>query len=325
MRQAGRYLPKYRELRQGRDVLEMCRSPETAAEVTLLPFEHMPLDAAILFGDIMVPAAEMGANVRIEPGVGPVVDEPIRGPSDLRRLHAIDPETDTSYVLEAVRLVRKELAVPLIGFAGGPFTIASYLIEGGPSRNQEMTKALMHSDPERWERLMELLGSAVLAFLRAQIAAGVQAVQVFDSWVGSLDPADYTAFVLPTMRVIFEGLSQSGVPLIHFGVGTGELLALMRDAGADVVGVDWRVPLNAAWERVGFDVAIQGNLDPALCLAPWPAVEQKARAVIRGAGGRRGHVFNLGHGVLPDTPVATLQRLVDLVHDRTVASEQEPV
>jgi len=322
MRQAGRYLPKYRELRKGRDVLDMCRSPETATEVTLLPFEHMPLDAAILFSDIMVPVAEMGANVRIEPGVGPVVDEPIRGPSDVRRLHALDPETDTGYVLEAIRLIRKELTVPLIGFAGGPFTIASYLIEGGPSRNQEMTKALMHSDPERWELLMELLGSAVLAFLLAQVAAGTQAVQVFDSWVGSLDPADYTTFVLPTMRMIFEGLAQTGVPMIHFGVGTGELLALMRDAGADVVGFDWRVPLHLGWERVGFDVAVQGNLDPAVCLAPWPAVEQKALAVLRRAGGRSGHVFNLGHGVLPGTPVGTMQQLVHLVHERTATAEE---
>jgi uroporphyrinogen decarboxylase len=317
MRQAGRYLPEYRSLRAGRDVLEMARSPETAAEITLLPFRYMPLDAAILFSDIMVPVAEMGAGVRMEAGVGPVIDEPIRGPSDLRGLHALDPESDVPYVLEAIRLVRKELEVPLIGFAGAPFTLASYLIEGGPSRNQEMTKAFMHTDPGRWEMLVQLLGSAVLAYLLAQVAAGVQAVQVFDSWVGSLDPPDYTAFVLPTMRMIFEGLAETGVPRIHFGVGTGELLPLMRDAGADVVGVDWRVPLNLAWERVGFDVAVQGNLDPAVCLAPWEAVEQKALGVLRRAGGRLGHVFNLGHGVLPSTPVATLQQLVHLVHERT--------
>ena len=325
MRQAGRYLPEYRALRQGRDVLEMSRSAETAAEVTLLPFRYMPLDAAILFSDIMVPVAEMGAKVRIEPGVGPVVDEPIRGPSDVRRLRALDPEADVPYVLEAIRLLRKELEVPLIGFAGAPFTLASYLIEGGPSRNQEMTKSFMHSDPTRWDLLMELLGTAVLAYLLAQVAAGAQAVQLFDSWVGTLDPSDYASFVLPTTRMIFEGLAETGVPRIHFGVGTGELLPLMRQAGADVVGVDWRVPLNVAWERVGFDAAIQGNLDPAVCLAPWEAVEQRALGVLRRAGGRPGHVFNLGHGVLPGTPVATLQQLVHLVHERTewVAGERE--
>jgi uroporphyrinogen decarboxylase len=322
MRQAGRYLPEYRELRRGRDVLEMSRNPELAAEVTLLPLQHMALDAAILFSDIMVPVAAMGAGVHIEDGVGPVVEDPIRGPADVRRLRPLDPEADVPFVLEAVRLLRKELTVPLIGFAGAPFTLASYLVEGGPSRNQEMTKAFMHGDPERWGILMDVLGAAVLAYLLAQVAAGAQAVQVFDSWVGTLDPDDYARFVLHTMRVIFDGLAGLGVPRIHFGVGTGELLTQMRDAGADVVGVDWRVPLHEAWERVGFDVAIQGNLDPAACLAPWEAVEAKALAVLRRVAGRAGHIFNLGHGVLPGTPVGNLHRLVDLVHERT---ERSPV
>jgi len=317
MRQAGRYLPEYRALRENRDVLELCRTPELAVEATLQPLRRMPLDAAILFSDIMVPIAAMGVDVRIDPGVGPVVEERIRSRHEVLRLHRLEPEIDVPYVLEAIRLLRKELQVPLIGFAGAPFTLASYLIEGGPSRNHERTKALMLGEPETWAELMSALGSSVLAYLRAQVDAGVQAVQVFDSWVGALDPDDYTHFVLPTMREIFDGLADAAVPRIHFGVGTGELLNLMRDAGADVVGADWRVPLHEAWERVGFDVAVQGNLDPAACLAPWEAVEPKALAVLRRAGGRPGHVFNLGHGVLPDTPVGTLQRLVDLVHERT--------
>jgi uroporphyrinogen decarboxylase len=321
MRQAGRYLPEYRALRDGRDFLEMCKSPDLVAEATLQPLRRMPLDAAILFSDIMVPVAAMGVEVRIDPGVGPVVPDPIRSNADVRRLGPF--LLDTTFVGEAVQLLRKELSVPLIGFAGGPFTLASYLVEGGPSRNQERTKALMHADPEAWAHLMRVLGEAVLAFLRMQVEAGAQAVQVFDSWVGTVDPDDYAHFVLPTMRGIFEGLAGLGVPRIHFGVGTGELLTLMRDAGADVVGVDWRVPLHLAWERVGYDVAIQGNLDPALCLAPWEAVELKALNVLRRAAGRPGHIFNLGHGVLPGTPPVTLRRLVDLVHERTARHTEE--
>jgi uroporphyrinogen decarboxylase len=317
MRQSGRYLSEYRQVRGERDLLEVCRSPELCAELTLLPLRRMELDAAIVFSDIMVPVAAMGAKVRIEDGVGPVVSNPIRAVGDLRSLRPLDPEVDAPFVLEAIRLLRKELKVPLIGFAGAPFTLASYLIEGGPSRHHERTKGLMHGAPETWSKLMAALGAAVQAFLIAQVGAGAQAVQVFDSWVGALDPDDYTRFVLPTMREVFDGLGGLDVPRIHFGVGTGELLTLMRDAGADVVGVDWRVPLHEAWERIGYDVAIQGNLDPAVCLGPWEAVEAKALAVLRRAAGRAGHVFNLGHGVLPGTPVENLQRLVDLVHERT--------
>jgi uroporphyrinogen decarboxylase len=316
MRQSGRYLPEYRKLRKGRDVLEMCRIPELAAEATLLPLRRMEVDAAILFSDIMVAVAAMGIEVRIEPGRGPVVPEPIRSPEDLGRLRPL-AEADVSHVLDTIRLLRKELTVPLIGFAGAPFTLASYLIEGGASRDHARTRAVMHADPESWAELMSTLGASVLTFLRAQVEAGAQAVQVFDSWVGALDPDDYVRFVLPVMRDVFDGLADLGVPRIHFGVGTGELLALMREAGPDVVGVDWRVPLHEAWERVGFDVAVQGNLDPAVCLAPWEAVEPKALTVLRRAAGRPGHIFNLGHGVLPETPVENLQRLVDLVHGRT--------
>jgi len=317
IRQAGRYLPEYRELREGRDVLELSRTPDLVVEATLQPLRRMPVDAAVLFSDIMVPLAAIGVGVSIDAGVGPIVGEPFRSNADVDRLRPLEPEVDAPFVLEAIQLLRKELSVPLIGFAGAPFTLASYLIEGGPSRNHERTKALMHAEPEVWARLMAALGGLVRSYLRAQIDAGVQAVQIFDSWVGALDPDDYALFVLPVMREIFDGLADAGVPLIHFGVGTGELLTLMRDAGASVMGVDWRVPLHEAWERVGFDVGVQGNLDPAACLAPWEAVEAKALAVLRRAGGRDGHVFNLGHGVLPGTQVETLQRLVDLVHERT--------
>ena len=324
MRQSGRYLPEYRDLKQGADVLELSRNPELAVEATLLPLRRMEVDAAILFSDIMVPIAALGVDVRIREGSGPVVAEPLRSRSDIEKLRTLEPEADVPFVLEAIWALRKELDVPLIGFSGAPFTIASYLVEGGASRTHATTKALMHADPESWYLLMLTLGESVLQYLRAQVDAGAQAVQIFDSWVGALDPDDYTRFVLPTMRDVFEGLSDLDVPRIHFGVGTGELLPLMRDAGADVVGVDWRVPLHEAWERIGYDVAIQGNLDPAVCLADWDAVETKALVVLMRAAGRPGHIFNLGHGVLPETPVENLQRLVDLVHARTFHPSTEP-
>jgi uroporphyrinogen decarboxylase len=314
MRQAGRYLPEYRELRGTRDILETCRTPDLAVEITLQPLRRMPLDAAIVFSDIMVPLAAVGVGVRIEPGTGPVIDDPIRDAAGVTRLRALEPETDEPYLLETIGLLRKELDVPLIGFAGAPFTLASYLVEGGPSRDHARTKALMHSEAETWAALMGSLAAIVRSHLRAQIDAGADAVQVFDSWVGALDPADYERFVLPWMRSIFEAIE---VPSIHFGVGTGELLGLMRRAGGDVIGVDWRTPLDVAWERAGSDAAVQGNLDPAVVTASWEAIEPKARDVLARAGGRDGHVFNLGHGVLPQTPVEHLQRLVELVHTET--------
>ncbi|MBI4728095.1 MAG: uroporphyrinogen decarboxylase [Acidobacteria bacterium] len=317
MRQAGRYLPEYRAARADRDVLQMSRIPEMAVEITLQPVRRLGVDAAILYSDIMVPLAATGVEVRMAPGLGPVIDEPIRAPSDLSRLRPLDPDSDIPFVLEAVRMLRRDLTVPLIGFAGGPYTLASYLVEGRPARDHPRTRALMHGDPAVWEGLLDRLAGTVLALLRAQVAAGAQAVQLFDSWVGDLDPGDYERFVLPWVSRIFEELAPLGVPRIHFGVGTGELLALMRAAGADVVGVDWRVPLDRAWDRVGRDAAVQGNLDPAVCLAPWDAVERKALEVLRRADGRPGHVFNLGHGVFPQTPPETLERLVDLVHSRT--------
>lgn len=317
MRQAGRYLPEYKQVRGDRDILLSIREPEEVVEITLQPLRRMPLDAAILFSDIVVPLAAIGLPLRVEQGRGPVLDDPIRRAADLARLRPLEPEVDEPYTLEAVRLLTGELEVPLIGFAGAPFTLASYLVEGGPSRDHARTKALMLGEPSTWARLMDALVDIVVPHLRAQVGAGASALQVFDSWVGSLAPEDYAISVQPHMRRLFEGVADLGVPVIHFGVVTGELLALMRDAGGDVIGIDHRVPLDAGWERVGPERGVQGNLDPAALLAPWEAVERKALDVLARAAGRDGHVFNLGHGVLPPTPVGTLQRLVDLVHERT--------
>ena len=322
MRQAGRYLPEYRAVRGDRDILETCRHPDLVVELTLQPLRRMPLDAAIVFSDIMVPLAAIGLPIRVAQGEGPIVEDPIRCEADLARLRPLEPEADEPELLEAIRLVVAELEVPLIGFAGGPFTLASYLIEGGPSKDHARTKALMLGEPAVWERLMGALAELCVAHLRAQVEAGARAVQLFDSWIGALEPEDYERAVLPHARRIFEGVADLGVPAIHFGVGTAELLALVADAGAQVVGADWRVPLDRAWERVGAERAIQGNLDPAACLAPWEAVRAKALRVLERAGGRPGHIFNLGHGVLPQTPPETLGRLVELVHEVTGGGSQ---
>jgi uroporphyrinogen decarboxylase len=324
MRQAGRYLPEYRRLRGDRDVLASCREPEIAVEATLQPLRRMDVDAAILFSDIMVPLAGLGIDVRVEAGIGPVVAEPVRSREAVRRLRRLEPESDVPYVLEAVRLLRRELDVPLIGFAGAPFTLACYLVDGGASRVHARTRALMLADEHTWTALMEALGDIVLAHLRAQAAAGADALQIFDSWVGVLAPADYDRFVLPHMAALFARLSDLDVPMIHFGVGTGELLSRMRRAGGDVIGVDWRVPLDEAWDRIGTDAAIQGNLDPVACLAPWEVVHASALDVLRLAAGRPGHIFNLGHGVLPSTPPDTLARLTDLVHELGAPGEAFP-
>jgi uroporphyrinogen decarboxylase len=320
MRQAGRYLPEYRALRGDGDILEAVRHPDLAVEITLQPLRRFDADAAILFSDIMVPLEAVGVEVRIEAGVGPVVSEPVRSRADVERIRSLEPETDVAHVLEAVRLLRKELDVPLIGFAGAPFTLAAYLVEGGASRTHDRTRALMRSDPDAWRALMARLGGLTVAYVRAQVAAGAQAVQLFDSWVGSLSLDDYVAHVQPVVRSVFEQVSTLGVPTIHFGVGTGELLAAMRAAGGDVIGVDWRVPLDAAWERIGRDRGVQGNLDPAVLLGPWESLAGDARRVLARAAGRDGHVFNLGHGLLPETPVENVQRLVELVH---VESERD--
>jgi uroporphyrinogen decarboxylase len=321
MRQAGRYLPEYGATRGDHDVLEAARTPDLAVELTLQPIRRMPVDAAVLFSDIMVPLAAIGIGVRIEPGLGPVVDEPLRTATDLRRLRPLEPESDESFVLEAIRLLRKELKVPLIAFAGAPFTVASYLIEGGPSRDHALTKSMMRADPRLWGMLADALADLAVAHLRAQVEAGAQAVQVFDSWVGALDAEDYERFVLPPTRRLFAGIAYLDVPSIHFGVGTGELLSKMQEAGGDLIGVDWRVPLDVAWDRIGPGTGIQGNLDPTACLAPWDELRPKALAVLERTGGRPGHVFNLGHGVLPATPVENLQRVVELVHETTGREE----
>jgi uroporphyrinogen decarboxylase len=314
MRQAGRSLPEYRPVRGDGSILDAIQDPSRATEITLQPVRRYGVDAAILFSDIVVPPFAIGFGVDVKPGVGPVVERPFADEADLDRLRPLEPDEDVPYVLDTVRALVAELDVPLIGFAGAPFTLASYLIEGGPSRTYGRTKALMHGDPDLWHRLVTRLAEIDLAFLRAQVAAGVSAVQLFDSWAGALAPADYERFVMPASTLVLEGLADLGVPRIHFGVGTGELLPLMHRAGADVVGVDWRVPLDEARRRLDGPVPVQGNLDPAVCLAPWEAVAAQTRAVLTAAGDGPGHVFNLGHGVLPETDPAILERIVELVH-----------
>jgi len=317
MRQAGRYQPEYRRLRERYSLLEICQLPELCAEVTLLPVRQLGVDAAILFADIMLPLGPMGVRFQIEEGLGPVVETPIRRAQEIERLRPLEPEEDLPSILEAIQLLKEELEVPLIGFAGAPFTLASYLIEGGPSRAFSQTKAFMYREPALWDRLLEKLTTAVTRFLKAQARAGAHALQIFDSWVGCLSPSDYRAYVLPHMRQLFTELQDAGVPLIHFGVGTGGLLALMQEAGGDVIGIDWRGRLDQAWQGLGWGTAIQGNLDPAVLLSPWELVEQRALEVLERASGRPGHIFNLGHGVLPQTPPDHLRRLVELVHERS--------
>ena len=313
MRQAGRSLPEYRALRERHSILEMCSAPELAAEATMQPVNRLGVDAAILFSDIVVPLRAMGVELDIKAGVGPVIENPIRSVADVDGITPLEPEVGVPYVLDAIRILVRELEVPLIGFGGAPFTLASYLIEGGPSKNFARTKALMLGEPETWNKLMDRLSESILAYLRAQVAAGAQAIQLFDSWAGALAPAEYLTYVAPAVERIFAGLTDQAVPRIHFGVGTGELLHLMGSVGADVVGVDWRVPLGTARERIGEGAVVQGNLDPAICLAPWHVVEEHAKEVLRQGGGR-GHIFNLGHGVLPKTDPDVLARLVELVH-----------
>ena len=312
MRQAGRSLPEYHRARGGTTLLEAVARPELVTELTLQPVRRYGVDAAVLFSDIVVPLEAIGFGVDIVAGVGPVMEHPFAGRADLQRLRSPDGE-DLAHVDEAVRLLVGELEVPLIGFAGAPFTLASYVIEGGPSRHHPRTKALMLGDTALWMDLTERLADMAIASLGQQVAAGAAAVQLFDSWAGCLSPDHYRRFAAPASRRVLAAVAELGVPAIHFGVGTGELLEDMA-TGADVVGIDWRVPLDAARARLGESVAVQGNLDPAACLAPWEAVAAEARAVLAANAGRPGHVFNLGHGVLPETDPAILERLVDLVH-----------
>jgi uroporphyrinogen decarboxylase len=314
MRQAGRALPEYRRAREGIPMLESCTRPELITEITLQPVRRYDVDAAVLFSDIVVPLRAVGIDVDIKAGIGPVVATPVRTAADLSRLPDLNPD-DVGYVSEAVRALVAELGQrPLIGFAGGPFTLASYLVEGGPSKNHDRTKALMYGRPEFWHALLGRLTDITISFLRIQVEAGASAVQLFDSWVGAVSPEDYRHAVLPHTSRIFAALEPLGVPRIHFGVGTGELLGLMGEVGADVVGVDWRVPLDEAVRRVEPGKALQGNLDPAVLLAPWEVVQARAKDVIARGRTAEGHVFNLGHGVLPETDPDVLARLTDLVH-----------
>jgi uroporphyrinogen decarboxylase len=320
MRQAGRSFAAYRSLRERYGILEIAKTPELCAEVTLMPVRELGVDAAVLFADIMLPLEPMGVGLRIEPEVGPIIDRPIRSADDVSVLRPFDP-AEMSFTLDAIRLVRRELdgKAGVIGFSGAPFTLACYLIEGRPSRDYAVAKAFMYREPAAWHDLMDRLSAMVVAYLRAQVEAGAEVVQLFDSWVGGLGPADYAAFVQPHVRRIFDRLD--GVPTIHFGTGTSALLELMAEAGGDVIGIDHRVSLADAWQRVGYGRGIQGNVDAARVIAGWEATEAGARAVLGEADGRPGHIFNLGHGVLPDSDTGLLRALVDFVHEETARIE----
>ncbi|MEE9204538.1 MAG: uroporphyrinogen decarboxylase [Nitrospirales bacterium] len=318
MRQAGRYMPEYQAVRASHSILEVCKTPELAAQVTLQPVERFPVDAAIIFADILLPLEPMGIRFEFAEGEGPVIQNPIRDRADVERLQVSDGSA-LAYVGDSIKQARKALSglVPLIGFAGAPFTLASYAIEGGGSKQYLVTKQFMYREPEAWHRLMDKLARVVTNYLQLQIQAGAQAVQLFDSWVGCLSPGDYEEYVLPHVQLIFEGLKREGVPLIHFGTGTSALLRLMRKAGGDVIGVDWRVHLDEAWATIGHDVAIQGNLDPVSLFAPLHEIERRVEDILRRAGGRPGHIFNLGHGILPNTPMEQVAATVELVHKLT--------
>jgi uroporphyrinogen decarboxylase len=318
MRQAGRCLADYRALRERYAILEIAKTPELACRVAAMPVEQLGVDGAVLFADIMLPLEGMGVSLEIQPEVGPIVHHPIRTMADVERLRVADPEESVPYVLETIRMLRAELGerAAVIGFSGAPFTLACYLIEGRPSRDYAQAKALMYRQPDVWAALMEKLTGQMTVYLRAQIAAGADVVQLFDSWVGALGPGDFARYVLPWSRRIFDGV-RGPAPTIYFGTGTAGLLELIAQAGSDLVSVDWRVPLDEAWARIGLDRGIQGNLDPIRPLAGWAAAEEGMKDVLARAGGRPGHVFNLGHGVMPETDPDVLRRLVDRVHEET--------
>ncbi|MCI0585208.1 MAG: uroporphyrinogen decarboxylase [Planctomycetes bacterium] len=317
MRQAGRYLPEYRAIRERHSLLEICERPALAAEVTLQPVRRLGVDGAILFADILLPLVPMGLRLEFAKGEGPVIHNPVRTEEGVGRLVAVDVRDALGPVLETVRLVRRDLdpAIPLLGFAGAPFTLACYAVEGGGSRDFLETKRLMLGAPRVFDALLARFATVVGDYLAGQVEAGADAVQVFDTWAGVLSPADYRRHVLPHSRRLFERLSTLGVPRIHFGVGTTTLLEAMREAGGEVIGLDWRIPLDEGWARVGADRAVQGNLDPAALFAPLPELKARVRDVLGRAGGRPGHIFNLGHGILPGTPVENVRAVVDLVHD----------
>ncbi|MDA1184807.1 MAG: uroporphyrinogen decarboxylase [Acidobacteria bacterium] len=315
MRQAGRYMPEYRSLRKQYSLLDICRAPELATEVTLQPINRLEVDAAILFSDLLLPLEPMGLPFDFIKGEGPQIERPIESPADIDALRDFEPEVSLAHVLQAIRLIKQELAdrVPLIGFVGAPFTLASYAIEGGHSNNFARTKSLMYGHPEAWHRLCDRLATMAAGYLTAQIDAGVDAVQVFDSWVGALGAADYREFVMPHTQRIFQAVDRR-VPTLHFGTGTAAILGELKEAGGDVIGVDWRMPIDLAWERIGHDRAVQGNLDPTLLLGPPNRMFSRTDDILARVAGRAGHIFNLGHGILPSTPVEHVQMLVQYVH-----------
>jgi uroporphyrinogen decarboxylase len=319
MRQAGRYMSEYRALRERYSLLDLCRTPDLATAVTLQPVRRIEVDAAILFSDLLLPLGPMGLSFDFVRGEGPVIESPVRSVADLESLHRFEPREALAHVLTTIRQVQTELAgrVPLIGFGGAPFTLASYAVEGGHSTTFAHTKALMYGYPAAWHRFCELLADMTSEYLVAQVEAGADALQVFDSWVGNLNARDYREFVLPHTRRIFERLAPLGVPTIHFGVGTGAILQDLRAAGGDVIGVDWRTPLDEAWEVIGFDRAVQGNLDPTVLLAPLDRIFAATDDVLERAAGRPGHIFNLGHGILPTTPLEHVQAVARYVHQHT--------
>jgi len=316
MRQAGRYMAEYRAIREKHTLLEIVKQPELAAEVTLQPVRAFKVDAAILFADILLPLQPMGVDFEFVKGEGPVIHNPVRTQADVDALRPLHPEETLAHVMDAIRLLRTELVnTPLIGFSGAPFTVASYMIEGGPSRDYKTTKLMMYSAPELWHALMGKLSTALAEYLTAQINAGAQAVQLFDSWVGALSPMDYETFVLPYSKKVLDAAHSTGVPVINFGTGTATLLPLMRQAGGDVIGLDWRVPLESGWQTIGHDKAVQGNLDPVALFAPIPEMKKRIHDVLRRAEGRPGHIFNVGHGILQHTPEENVKAAVEIVHE----------
>jgi uroporphyrinogen decarboxylase len=324
MRQAGRYMPQYRAIREKHSLLEICYQSELAAEVTLQPVHALGVDAAILFADILLPIIPLGLGLKFAKGEGPVIGEPVRSMADVAAMRPVHAESDLGYVMEAIRILRRELnGIPLIGFCGAPFTVASYMIEGGSSREFLKTKMMMYSAPEIWHTLMEKLSGVLAEYLVAQVRAGAQAVQVFDSWVGALSPHDYENFVLPYSQRVLEAAQAQNVPVVHFGTNTTTLLPLMKRAGGNVIGLDWRVPLDDGWALVGEDVAVQGNLDPALLFAPLAEIKTRVHDILRRADGRPGHIFNLGHGILQHTPVENVKAVVDMVHEYAPVSMGE--
>lgn len=316
MRQAGRYLPEYREIRKKHTFLEMCKTPELAAEVTIQPVRRFELDAAIIFADILLPLEPMGIGLEFAKGEGPVIHNPVRTLADVKKLKPIDTEKSIGYLLKAIKIVLKELngAVPLIGFTGAPFTLASYIIEGGGSRNYEHAKAMMFSEPEVWHKLMDHLADVVINYLNAQIDAGVQVVQIFDSWVGALGTSDYREFVLPHQKKAIAGIKKT-VPLIHFAHGASHLLEMVAEAGGDVIGLDWRCDLDSAWRRVGYTKAVQGNIDPITLFAPKEFIRKRVKEILDRAAGRNGHIMNLGHGILQQTPIENAETFINVTHE----------